>query len=524
MINKDNLKIELHRRRRLKLESSFYEFVQAAWHIVEPGSPFLDGLHIRTICDHVQAVVEGKIPRLLINVPPRHSKSTIVSVMLTPWVWARNPSKRFLFGSYSASLAQRDSVRARRIIESEWFRSFWPNVFLKEDTNTKAEFENSSTGTRTCVSTGSATTGKGGDFLIIDDPLNALDADSEVEREKCITWFKESFSTRANSSKAAFIVVMQRLHERDLSGFIVDEQKGLGWTHVCLPFEKEEESKDQERKPNTLGWFDPRSEGQVLWPERFDNALEIELLKATLGPYGVAGQLQQRPVPRGGGTFKTEWLRFWYDESMGVPESYVTKTSGGIPFSVLQKPLPKIDETTKISSWDLSFKETAKSDFVVGQMWARARSSVETFLLKQYRARAGFGKTQDAILEHLQGEDCLTTLVEDKANGSAIIDQLKSEVAGLIAVDPRGGKIARANACEALFQSGQVWFPHPKQFPWVEELIKELLSFPKGQNDDQVDAMTQALVRMQKFRQHDLDLGSVITANKKQDYDIPGHE
>jgi predicted phage terminase large subunit-like protein len=508
----DALTAEKNRRKKRALELSFYEFVKEAWPLVEPGSPFLDGLHIRTICDHIQAVADGKIQRLLINVPPRHSKSTLVSVMLTPWIWATQPHKRFLYGSYSANLAQRDSVRARRIVESDWYRERWPHVILNDDTNTKAEFENSNTGVRACVSTGSATTGKGGDFLVIDDPLNATDADSDTEREKCITWFTEAFSTRANSSKAAFIVVMQRLHERDLSGWIL--QHG-GWDHVCLPFEKEE----MEVPPTSIGWVDPRANGEVLWPERYDSTLEIDILKTTLGEYGVAGQLQQRPAPRGGGQFKIEWLRFWYDEELGVPEQVALKTNKGLPFIIQQKPLPKIDVTTKLSSWDLAFKETSGSDFVVGQMWARACFSVEVFLLKQYRARAGFGRTQDAIMAHLTNEDCTHVLVEEKANGAAIIDTLRTEVPGLVAVDPRGGKVARASAVEPMFEAGQVWLPHPAQQPWVTDFIKELITFPKSVNDDQVDAMTQALVRMQKFRQYDLDVSGLVDANKKASYE-----
>jgi predicted phage terminase large subunit-like protein len=152
-------------------------------------------------------------------------------------------------------------------------------------------------------------------------------------------------------------------------------------------------------------------------------------------------------------------------------------------------------------------------------MWARACFSVEVFLLKQYRARAGFGRTQDAIMAHLTNEDCTHVLVEEKANGAAIIDTLRTEVPGLVAVDPRGGKVARASAVEPMFEAGQVWLPHPAQQPWVTDFIKELITFPKSVNDDQVDAMTQALVRMQKFRQYDLDVSGLVDANKKASYE-----
>ena len=255
--SRDALELEKIKREAKLYASSFKEFVMAAWHIVEPGSPFLDGMHIDAICEHLQACYERRIKRLLVNVPPRTGKSTIISVLFPAWVWTNAPAEKFLFGSYSLQLATRDSVRTRRVVESEWYKRRWPEVVLRSDQNMKTSFENEATGHRQVTAVNSSTTGLGGTFLIMDDPHNVQQAESTIVRESAVTWFREAWSTRANSPDTVRIVVMQRVHQSDVSGYCFDEG---GWSHLKLPMRYEVGPKI----PTEIGWCDPReSDGEL---------------------------------------------------------------------------------------------------------------------------------------------------------------------------------------------------------------------------------------------------------------------
>lgn len=498
--SKDALDSEKLRRDAKELTASFKKFVIAAWPIVEPGSPFLDGVHIDAICDHLQACYERRIKRLLVNVPPRTGKSTIISVLFPAWVWANNPSEKFLFGSYSLQLATRDSVRTRRVVESEWFLKRWPTVVLRGDQNMKTSFENESTGHRQVTAVNSSTTGLGGTFLIMDDPHNVQQAESAIVRESAVTWFREAWSTRANSPDTVRIVVMQRVHQSDVSGYVLEEG---GWSHLKLPMRYEVGDKI----PTEIGWTDPREgDGELLWPARYNDE-EISRLEKTLGGFGTAAQLQQRPVPRGGGTFKVQWVGFWYDEEVGIPEAVPVQRQDGSWTEHRQTPLPKLDFTTAVMSWDMAFKDEADNDYAVGQAWARAlKRRADHFLLDQVRGHFSFPATVANVVKLKEKwPDILTILVEEKANGAAAIQTLRNTLPGIIPIDPEGGKISRAAAIAPLIEAGNVWLPHPDQFPWVKDFLSEFGQFPKSAKDDQVDAMSQALIRMQETPVIELD-------------------
>lgn len=500
--DKRTLRREIVRRESEDLAKSFRAFVEAAWPIVEPGVEFVGGIHIDALCEHLQACYERKILRLLINVPPRTGKSTITTVLFPAWVWANNPAEKFLTGSYALQLATRDAVRTRRVLESEWYRERWPGVELAEDQNQKTSYENTQTGTRTVVAVGSATTGLGGTFLICDDPHNVQQAESALVREAAVTWFREAWSTRANTPTTVRIVIMQRVHQADVAGYVLSEG---GWTHLKLPMRYEKAPKT----PTPVGWVDPREEdGELLWPNRYGEE-EIAALEKTLGSAATAAQLQQRPVPRGGGTFKSEWYRFWYDDSLGVPDPVVTQRSNGEHIECPQKSRPPVEPGTMLASWDLAFKGGEKNDYVVGQVWGRGVKGdrANLYLLDQERGQYDFPSTIDAMYRlRDRNPGVVTTIVEEKANGAAAIATLKNDVPGLVAVLPEGGKESRAAAAAPLFEAGNIWLPHPDQFPWVRGFLDEMGLFPRGQHDDQVDAMTQAIRRMQERKTADLDL------------------
>lgn len=493
------------------LKGSFRTFVEHAWPIVEPGSPFMGGYHIDAIAEHLQACAEGKIRKLLINVAPRHGKSTLVSVLFPAWMWTHTPTERMLYGSYALDLARNDSTKTRRILQTDWYQKRWPHVVLSEDQATKSNFENTMTGRRQITSVGGLTTGLGGTTLVLDDPLNAKDAESAIVRQNAIDWIREAFSTRLNPGRQIQICIMQRLHQNDPSGYFISEG---GYDELILPVEYE-----GPRKATSIGWVDPRKvPGEILWKERYDTPMgreELSDLKRRLGSVAAAGQLQQRPVPKGGSTFKATWFRYWYDPALcdGEPDPVCIPKPDGNYYECPQKAIPKIDDTTTLASWDLSFKGGTQNDYVVGQLWGRGIKDDRTsnYLLTQIRGQYDFVETKAEVRRLMQATNPSHTLVEEKANGAAIIAELKGEIPGLIAVNPQGGKESRASAVAPLFEAGNVWIPHPKMvgFGWVQTFIDEVLMFPRG-HDDQVDAMTQALIRTKQKYVEEIDLAPSI--------------
>lgn len=495
---------------------SFRLFVEAAWPIVEPGAQFMDGYHIGAIAEHLQACADGQIQRLLINIPPRHGKTTLVSILFNCWLWSFRPTERVLSSSYSLDLAREASTKTRRVVKTEWYQNRWPHVVLSEDLDTKSAFETTATGKRQITSVGGSTTGLGGNYLILDDPHNALHAESAPIREGTVRWVRESWSTRNNNADAVQIVVMQRLHALDVSGYYLSEG---GWTHLSLEAEWE-----GSKKTTSIGWSDPRSEpGELLWPERFGTEKgrkELEALKKTLGSVGVAGQLQQRPVPRGGSTFRIEWLRFWYDPNDFKPDPISYPKPDGTSVEHVQRPLLAYDRASILHSWDLAFKGGEKNDFVVGQTWVKGLkdNKANHYLIDQIRGNFDFVQSVEAIRKLEARHDPGTTIVEEKANGAGAITSLKAEIPAMIAINPEGGKESRANGIAPLFEAGNIWLPHPKMpgYEWVQAYIDELLMFPRGANDDQVDATTQALIRLRKRQSVDIDMGPSMLANGRE--------
>lgn len=465
---------------------SLREFVRQAWPIVEPSTPFVPGWHIDAVIDHLKAVTRGDIRNLLINVPPRHMKSLLVAVLWPAWEWIRWPERRWLFSSYGAQLSIRDSVKCRRLIESPWYQERWGDRFvLTTDQNTKTRWDNDRSGYRIATSVGGAATGEGGDRIVCDDPHNVQEAESDSIRKATLEWWDVVMSTRVNDPKtAAKVVVMQRCHQQDLSGHLLEQ--GGGWEHLCLPAEYEGSC-----VVTSIGWSDPRKEpGELLWHERFGTT-EIEELKRSLGSYAAAGQLQQRPSPAGGGLLKRHWFRYWQPPGAHLPPVVVRFPDG------TERPIAAVEVATveeSAQSWDCAFKDLETSDFVVGQVWGRVGSGF--LLLHQIRERMNCPATVRAVRElSAKWPHCLAKLIEDKANGSAVIQMLQHEIPGILPVNPEGGKVARAAAVSPLLEAGNVYLPHPLYAPWVNDFIEECAAFPNGAHDDQVDAMTQVLLR-----------------------------
>ena len=343
-----------------KARRSFHEFVRQAWPVLEPSTPFVDGIHVQAICTHLQAVSEGRIRDLIINVPPGHAKSLLTAVFWPVWVWTSHPETRWLFASYAASLSIRDSVKCRRLIESEWHQQRWGDRYrLSGDQNQKHRFENDRTGYRIATSVGGAATGERADIVVVDDPHSVDQAESDLERRAAVEWFNGTMCTRLNDFTTGHkIVIQQRLHEADLTGDLLG--KG-GFELLSLPAEFEPER----RCTTSIGWTDPRTEAdELLWPEKI-SAAQLDALKVSLGSYRYAGQYQQRPSPADGGIFKKQWFRFWRPAHIDLPPVAVRLADGSLG-SVPAVAVPGQFDTM-IQSWDMTFKDNASSDFVVGQ-------------------------------------------------------------------------------------------------------------------------------------------------------------
>lgn len=439
------------------------------WPIIEPATPYIHGWHIDAICDHLEACARFEIKRFLINMPPRHMKSILVNVMFPTWVWLHNPERRFITASYARDLAIRDGLKMRTIIESPLFQNlFQPTWKLSDDQNQKLKFENTMKGFRLSTSVEGQATGEGGDFLIVDDPLNAMEAESEVARDGAIRWLDTVMSSRTNNAKRnCRIMVMQRLHDNDPAGHVLKKKDQHG-AYEPLILQARYESKPRVVSETRLKFKDPRKkDGELLWPERFDE-LSIKELEADLQDQAHA-QLQQDPKPREGGLFKRAWWQR-YDKS---------------PAQILET----------VSFWDCAQKPGITNDYSVCATWAR--TTFGYFLLDLWREKveAPYLESMAMVKFQLLKPDAI--IIEDKSAGSSLIQYLlRSTPLPVIPYNPRGDKEVRATAATPTVQAGKCFLPNApiygkdesgREINLVEAFITEHERFPKGAHDDMVD-------------------------------------
>lgn len=447
--------------RKALCERSFHAFVSEAWGVVDP-EPFVDGQHIKAICDALEQCARRDIQSLVINVPPGHGKSMITAVMFPAWLWGpyNHPHERLLIGSHSIRLAERDSVTCRALIESPWYQNRWGDRFkLADDQNAKGRYKNSKGGERVVCSPGSKPTGESAEIILVDD-AHDINQISEDSLQTVRDWYDLALSTRIRNPKVGVrIVVGQRVAQKDLSGHLIESGK---YTHLCLPAEYIPPDSGQTRV-----LADSRAEeGQILWPERYTTEALSEI-KVTLGSAGYSTLFQQRPIPPGGNIIKTDWLRY-YDT---LPDN--------------------ID--TWLQSWDLTFTGSKTSDYVVGTVWARKGGTF--YLVDMVRGQWDFPATLKQIRALSERyPQAITKLVEKAANGHAAIATLQGEVAGLIPITASKGKVERLNAVAPLFEAGNVCLPQHAAF--LDAYRAELTGFPAASHDDMVDSTSQALMRL----------------------------
>lgn len=454
-------------------EKSLRSFVEQAWPILEPDVPFVPNWHIDLIAEYLELVTAGEVKRLLINVPPRSMKSILVSVLWPAWEWIRQPGGRWIFVSYAETLANKHSLDRRTIIQSDWYQQRWGDrVRLASDQNVKNAFQNTRRGMMVATSIGASIMGKGGGRIIVDDPHNPTQAESDVQRETAVTSFRSTLSTRLDDKKTgAIVVVMQRLHEGDLAATCLE----LGYTHINLPAEAEVATTIVMPRSHTVIH---RAVGDLLCPAREGRA-ELDALKRDLGSAAYAGQYQQQPAPAGGQIFHRDWLQY-YDE------------------------LPPCHSFAQ--SWDMSFKDHKDSDYVVGLVAGRIGADI--YLIDHVKGQWAFSETCRRVLALVHRYPHATRiLIEDSANGPAIVDALRHTVSGILSVRPDAGKIARAHAVQPQVEAGNVYLPNPRphgqlipERAWVDDFMHQLAVFPNGAHDDDVDAFTQLLAHWPRRR------------------------
>lgn len=501
-INRERQLLDLD---RVEYEESLYLFLRGAWPQIDP-SRWADGWPIEAIAEHLQAVVDGDIKRLLINLPPRFGKSSITSVALPAWTWAQTarsptsgPGVQFLHASYAQSLSLRDSVKCRRLIESPWYKSMWGDRFkLSGDQNVKSRFSNDQGGERLITSIGAGVTGEGGSIIVIDDPNAANEAFSEATIQSTIDWWDGTMSTRLNDMKTgAYIVIQQRLAEDDLTGHILSKDVG-DWTHLVLPMRYE-----PDRSFTTpIGWKDPRTEpGELLWPARFGEA-EVDLLERQLGPFSAAGQLQQRPEPAGGGVIKREWWQLWEDAAF-PPMDYILAS---LDTAYTEK---TVNDFSAMTVWGVFSSDTvAHANRVLdanGRPMYQDRSYQEgapkVMLMNAWQARLELHELVEKVAATAKKLKCDKLIIENKAAGISVAQEIRrlygNEDFAVQLFDPKSqDKLSRLYSVQHLFAEGMVYAPDRA---WADMTITQVGQFPKGKHDDIVDTCSQALRHMREL-------------------------
>ena len=546
---------------RLVCEDRLAKFIENAWKYMDP-SPFKMGWPIEAVADHLEAVTKGHIKRLIINIPPRMGKSSITSVAFPAWTWAQrriSPTSgagvRFLFASYAHNLALRDSNNTRRLIRSSWYqRNYGDRFKLLPDQNSKTRFDNDKGGSRLATSVGSALTGEGGNIIVVDDPNNAKEAFSDAVIQGTIDWWDQALSTRLNDMKnGALVVIQQRLSESDITGHVLSKDHG-DWTHLCLPMRYEwrrhcstwvgfdEKGKDK--------WFDdPRGcddakvplvevdedgarvavdaeaeeflenerEGTLLWPERFGER-EVRQLERDMGMWTAAGQLQQRPEPKGGGVIKREWWQPW--EGANYPEmdmviacldtAYTEKTSNdfsaltiwGVFSGQAARQAENYIKREGRGEYKLQSNVEAEDKFDSAlavkfklNMANQYEAFPRLFLAYAWQARLELHDLVQRVASSCRQFKVDRLLIENKAAGYSVSQELRRlyghEDWAVQLVDPKGqDKLARLYSISHLFEEGLVHAPNMK---WAEEVITQVSQFPKGKHDDLVDTVSMGV-------------------------------
>jgi predicted phage terminase large subunit-like protein len=434
---------------------NFYYFLERSFSIINPGEIFSSNWHIAVMADYLSRVAQGKITRLIINVPPRSLKSICASVAFPAWLLGKNPSNKIVVASYNNHLSYKHALDSRHLILSPFYKSIFPEMLISADQNQKYKFITSERGSRFATSINGTITGEGGNILIVDDPHNALDIYSQVKRQKVHRWFGQSFSSRLDDKKkGAIIIVMQRLHHEDLTGFILDNQPKT-WHHLIIPA----------ISPEDKIYYDGGCpyyfrEGELLHQDR-EGYEEIERAKSELGSFAFTAQYLQKPIVNGAGMIKSSWLRYFHSEPIFL---------------------------SVILSWDTAIKTAQNNSYSVCTCWGETKDSF--YLLDVNRQKLEYPELKRQIIVMIEKWKPNVSLIEDKASGQTLLQDLQRETNfPFIAMKPVHDKITRFARITPLFEAGKVFLP--KYRSWCADYESEIMLFPCSIYSDQVDSTSQ---------------------------------
>lgn len=443
------------------LRDDFRAFLHKVFLTLAPGQTYIHTWHVEAITHQLERVRRGEIKRLIINMPPRSLKSIAASVAFPAFVLGLDPSHRIICVSYSGDLAKKYSNDFRAVLESPWYRSTFPTTRIGPFKNTETEIELTARGFRMATSVGGTLTGRGGDIIIIDDPLKPDDALSETKRTGANQWFTNTLLSRLDDKRTgAIVVVMQRVHMDDLTGFLTEQSDE--WEILSLPAI----APFDEAIPLWGGKTHLRKLGDALSPER--EPLDVlDSLKLQLGSDAFSAQYQQMPAPPGGAMVKRHWVQRYRD----------------LP--------PQSERRLVMQSWDTANKGGPENDWSVCSTWVLA-SGKRYYLVDVWRGRVDYPALKAKVQQLAKTWKARRILVEDAGAGMMLVQELKAKVSGIIAVRPEGDKATRMAAASAKFEAGQAFLP--ERAPWLADLEAELFVFPGSRHDDQCDSISQALL------------------------------
>lgn len=510
------------------LQGGLMAFIRHFWHVLEPATPLVEGWVLYAIVEHLEAVTFGEINRLLMNVPPGCSKSLITDVFWPAWEWSAMgmPHLRYVAFSYSSRLTERDNDRFTALMLSPEFQSLYAGQVQLHKTGNK-KVANYQTGWKLATSVGGVGTGERGDRVILDDPHNVKEAESEIVREATVRWFREAMSNRLNdATRSAIVIIMQRVHEVDVSGTILEH--GFDYVHLMIPMEFDADRQVVNGEPvtNVLGWSDPRfdpddpefGDGELAWPERWPEKVWTGM-KAEFGPYAIASQYQQAPQARGGGVLRSEYWQLW------------DSPDGRFP------PLEYV-----VASLDSAFTEKEENDpsaLVVFGIFRNEAGAARAILLHAWRKRLRFHgpdqprgprEPEPVYLRRVQPKWGLIEwtayscrrfkvdrlIIEGKASGISAAQELQrlhgDEGWSIETVSPQGDKFARAVAVQPSFSQGLVYAPDRE---WAQMVIDEAAAFPRGRYKDLTDATTQAIKHLRDYGLLKFDIEIAVETRAK---------
>ncbi|MAG34358.1 MAG: terminase [Deltaproteobacteria bacterium] len=443
------------------LRNDLVAFTQRTFQTVVPGQTFLSNWHIEAIAYRLEQARHGEIRRLIITLPPRNLKSVCASVAFPAFVLGHDPSTRIVCASYSQDLTAKHARDTRAVISSAWYQRVFPRTRIDPKKNAETEFETTAKGYRLGTSVGGTLTGRGGSLIIIDDPLKPAEALSETKRAAVSEWYDSTLTSRLDDKKKdVIILIMQRLHVDDLVGHVL-EKDGEHWDHLNLPAIADRAME----VPLGNGVYYHRPEGEILHAER-EPLPVLEELRAAMGSQSFSAQYQQAPVPPEGALIQREWLGT-YDR---LPE-------------------PKQGDRI-VQSWDTASKADKTNDYSVCTTWLMSRK--DYYLLHVERRRLEFPDLKRRIIALAEAREAKTVLIEDAGSGISLIQELRHEgKVRPVAIKPDRDKISRLEGQSAVIEAGHVFLP--AKAPWLDDFVSELLAFPFGRYDDQVDSLSQFL-------------------------------